>query len=180
MSDEFEKVALALDRLGQSLRESAFQVDRTNRELLDLSLVREQMALEAERIEQARQAWERDAVEKKPDPIELTFTPSAPKVESAQKRPEYPRNVGQVSIDWNRLRIVAVSRLANLVRDGAYNARVSTDKGYVWLAEQLGTSRSIRLWMVGDTEELTAELFIRLCLWLGYAPSDFIDNMEES
>lgn len=159
---EVEGVAAALDRLSQSLREAALQADRANRKMLDLDL--EKLA---------------PTVTTQVGSIELTH-PEPARVQSAQKRPEYPRNVGQVSIDWNRLRIVAVSRLANLGRDGVYNARVSTDKGYVWLAEQLGTSRSIRLWMVGETKELTAELFIRLCLWLGYAPSDFIDNLEES
>ena len=160
-----EKVALALDRLSQSLRESALQADRATRELmdLDLTLVPAVMTTQAP----------------PPNTVE-TKHPEPAKVSSASTRPTYPRLVDKVTIDWEQLRMVAVSRLATLLRDGTYIPRVSSDRGYMWLAEQLGVSGAIRDFLIGETKALSAELFIRMCRWLGYSPEEFIDVPEDN
>lgn len=158
---EVEEVAVALDRLSQSLREAALQADRANRKMLDLDL--EKLA---------------PTVTTQAEPIELKH-PEPAKVSSAAKRPHYPRMAGDIKIDWDQLRMVAVSRLANILRDGIYIPRVSSDRGYMWLADQLGVSGAIRDFMVGETKALSADLFIRMCWWLGYNPEEFVDYPEE-
>lgn len=90
----------------------------------------------------------------------------------------YPKLVDRTTIDWDTLRLTTLSKLSALMREGVYHPRVNTDKGYMWLAEQLGNSGAIRDFLVGGSVTMSAESFIRLCQWLGYPPSEFVDYKE--
>lgn len=111
-----------------------------------------------------------EAIEAQPEP-EATPPPSKP-------RPRYPRLVDKTTIDWPTLRLVTASKLSALMREGVYHPRVASDKGYMWLAEQIGSSGSIRDFLTDPSRALNSINFIRLCQWLDEDPAQFIDYHE--
>lgn len=91
----------------------------------------------------------------------------------------YPMMVDGLSVDWEVLRMVVLSRLNHAIRDKVYTPVNHNDAGYSWLAEQWGCGNNMpRQFLQGD-RTLGADLFVKVCVWTGYPIRHFIKGLDD-